>query len=75
VRRYVLDLHLSRNQMLRLYQGSASAVVGYARSGECVRFPLHSLRPFVDSDGISGTFELRVDARQRLQEIRRLSKA
>ena len=74
MRRYVMDLQLTRDQVLRMYQGSASAVVGRARNGQRIRFPLHSLRQFVDLEGVNGTFALAVDREHRLVSIERLSK-
>ncbi len=72
MRRYIVDLQLTRGQVLSFYQGAARAVVAPARSGERVQFPLDALRPHVDADGISGTFLLMVDSRQRLLGIERL---
>lgn len=74
MRRYVVDLQLTRDQVLRLYQGSANAVVGRARNGQRIRFPLHSLRQFVGIEGVNGTFELAVDREHRLVSIEQLSK-
>lgn len=71
---FVVDLRLTRDQMLRMYQGSANAVVGHARNGQRIRFPVNSLRPFVGIEGVNGTFQLTVDARHRLVSIQQLSK-
>ena len=74
MRCYTVDLSLTRDQVLRLYEGSANAVVCRDRSGLRLRFPLHSLRRFVDAQGINGTFTLSVDQHHKLLGIERLSK-
>ena len=74
MRRYTVDLNLTRDQVLRLYEGSANAVVCRDRSSLRVRFPLQSLRRFVDTEGINGTLTLSVDPEHRLRGIERLSK-
>ena len=73
MRNYIVDLRLTREQVLRLYEGSANAVVARDRAGLTVRFPLHALRRFVDAQGINGSFELAVDGQHRLLGIERLS--
>lgn len=72
MQRYVIDLRLSRAQVLRLYEGSADKVVGRARSGQRIQFPLQSLRRYVAAEGVEGTFQLSVDGRHRLVAIERL---
>lgn len=72
MQRYVIDLRLSRDQILRLYEGSADKVVGRARNGQRIQFPLQTLRRYVTADGVEGTFQLSVDGRQRLIAIDRL---
>lgn len=71
---YIVDLRLTREQVLRLYEGSANAVVARDRAGLTVRFPLNALRRFVDGQGINGSFQLAVDGRHRLLGVERLSK-
>jgi len=72
INRYVVELAISADELLRLYAGTANTVVTRDRvSGRTVRFPAANLRPFVTPEGVFGRFELRVDADNRLQEIHR----
>jgi len=74
LQRYLVDVRLTRDQVLRIYQGSANAMVGQARNGQRIRFPLHTLRQFVDIEGVNVTFQLAVDRERSLVSIERLSK-
>ena len=74
MQRYVVDLRLTRDQVLRMYQGSVNALVGQARNGQRIRFPLRTPRQFVDSEAVNGTFQLAVALEHRLVSIERLSK-
>jgi hypothetical protein len=70
---YIVDLTLSRSQLLAYYRGAAQGVVARARSGERVQFPVVLLRPHVEQHGVRGSFRLTVDANRRLQRFERLS--
>ncbi len=70
--RYIVDLEISAQAMLRYYSGYASAVVAYIRGGKRVRFPAEVLRPFVNHAGVRGTFALSVDKNHKLQHIERI---
>ena len=69
MRRYVVDLSIPSNQLLRYYRGAASAVVAYDQYGRRVRFPASALRPFVTAAGVHGRFVLQVDEHNRLSAI------
>ena len=65
-------LAISADDYLAYYQGAARAVVVQAEDGRTLRFPADSLRPFVTRLGIHGLFEIRFDARNKLQGLRRI---
>ena len=72
-RTFVVDLAISADEFLRLYQGSARAVVVRARNGQTVQFPANALTRFVLHDGVHGSFRLVIDAQNRLESIDRIS--
>ena len=72
VSQLVLDLRISADEYVKMYQGSARAVFAHTREGKKVRFPAKILVPFVQRDGISGTFVIDYDNNNRFQQIRRL---
>jgi hypothetical protein len=55
-RTFVVDLAISADEFLRLYQGSARAVIVRARNGQTVQFPANALTRFVLHDGVHGSF-------------------
>lgn len=65
-------LAISAEDYLAYYQGAAKAVVVRAEDGRRVRFPAGALQPFITHQGIHGRFELRFDARHKLQALRRI---
>ena len=71
-KRYIVDLEISPQAMLRYYSGAVGAVVAHARDGKRVRFPAEILRPFVEHAGVRGTFALSVDKHDKLQRIERI---
>ena len=69
---YRLNFHLSSEEYLRYYQGSASAIVTTAEDGTRVRFPANALRPYVTAEGVSGRFILVTDENNKLIEFKKL---
>ena len=72
-KRYVVDLSIPPEELLRYYRGGVTGVVGRARSGQRLRFPVARLRPFVTRHGVQGVFVLEVDGGHRLLGISRLT--
>lgn len=65
-------LDLSNAQYMAYYQGLASSIQTLSLDGRRVRFPASILRPHVRHDGVHGLFALRVDADNRVVDLRRL---
>lgn len=68
----IVDIHISREEYLRWYQGSANAVVAQARDGRTIRFPADALQSFVTHNGIAGSFAIYFDSNNKLQKVERL---
>lgn len=66
---FVLSLNISAEEYVKLYAGQARDVVARASNGQTVRFPASALRQFVGYEGVRGTFQLEVDANQKLTGI------
>jgi hypothetical protein len=69
VRRYVVDLSIPAEELLRYYRGTASSVVAYDQYNRRLQFPAAGLRPFVTSAGVHGRFVLEVDRDNRLRSL------
>ena len=70
--RLIVDLTISAEEYLKLYQGSAQIVNTYSRDGRRVHFPAKILQPFVEHQGIRGSFVIDYDSDNRFQRIQRL---
>lgn len=68
----VVELHISAEEYLRMYAGSARDVITYAVDGRRVRFPANILRPFVTRSGVRGRFRISFTPDNRFEGIERL---
>ena len=69
----VVDLNILPEEYQRLYAGSAKEVFARARDGRSARFPARILQPFVQRDGIQGTFIIHFDDHNRFYRIEKLT--
>ncbi len=65
-------LDLSSQQYLAYYSGQAGSIQALTADGRRVRFPASILGPYVRPDGVHGLFALRIDANNRILDLRRL---
>jgi hypothetical protein len=54
----VLDIALSAEKLLAVYQGRADRVLVFSRDGRRVSLPARHLRPFLEHAGVYGSFRL-----------------
>jgi len=73
--RYAFQLHLSSEQYLEYYRGTAKSVVARATSGQTVQFPASLLQRFVTPDGIHGEFVLVCDDQHKCLSMHRVPEA
>jgi hypothetical protein len=64
-------LAIPTDEWLRYYRGEANKVITWAKDGRTVQLPASALRPFVTAEGIHGEFVMRIDANNKLIELRR----
>ncbi len=69
----VLDLALSAERLLAVYQGRANRIIANSRDGRRVSLPAHHVRPFLTRAGVYGAFVLEFSASGELLSLRRLS--
>jgi hypothetical protein len=70
--RYEFDLHITADQYLDYYRGTARYVVVRCTTGQRVQFPASLLQQFVTQDGIRGHFVLTCDEHNRNSRLERL---
>lgn len=67
------EIHISKEQFLEYYRGSAKNVILTLSNGQTVQFPASILQPFVQHNGVHGKFVLRFDDKHKLVDINRVS--
>ncbi len=65
----IVDLDISAHDYLAMYQGTARNVFAISRDSTSIQFPVNSLRPFVTSSGIQGSFSVRFDDSHKLLRV------
>lgn len=66
------QLVLTPDQIERMYEGSARAVVCTSTTGQVIRFPLNILRPFITRSGINGRFKITFDKNFKFKSLHQL---
>lgn len=69
---YEFNLHLSADEYLQYYEGMAKFIQVRSRCGKTLRFPAEKMRKFVLSDGIHGTFIMRLTDNNKFISIKRV---
>jgi len=69
----IVDIIISPDEWLKLYQGSATDVHTTARDGRSVRFPARILSRFYLCDGIKGSFRILFDDAGKFVSVERLA--
>lgn len=73
MRSLLVDIRISRDEYLKVYQSYVRQVRAVARSGESVRFPISVLQPYLTHTGVQGSFRLSFDDRYKFIGIELLS--
>lgn len=68
----MLDIALSAERLLAVYQGKANRIRVKSRDGRYVSLPAHHLRPFLTREGVYGSFSLEFNGAGELLSLRRL---
>ena len=61
----ILDLSLSRQQLLAYYRGQIRTVRARAVTGQMVQFPALALQKHILPDGVQGRFRIEFDDQQK----------
>jgi len=68
----IVDISISPDEWIKLYQGVATDVHTRARDGRSVRFPARILFRFFLNDGVRGSFRILFDDAGKFLSIERL---
>lgn len=68
----IVDVEISPDEWIKLYEGAATDVRTTARDGRSVRFPARILSRFYLKDGIRGSFRILFDDQGKFVSVERL---
>ena len=68
----IVDIDITPEEWIKIYQGVATDVHATARDGRSVRFPARILSRFFLRDGIRGSFRILFDEAGKFSAIERL---
>ncbi|AZR43367.1 DUF2835 domain-containing protein [Marinobacter salarius] len=68
----IVDVDISPDEWIKLYQGSATDVHTRARDGRSVRFPARILSRFYLRYGVQGSFRILFDDQGKFVSVERL---
>ena len=68
----IVDISISPDEWVKLYQGVATDVHTTARDGRSVRFPARILSRFYLQNGVRGSFRILFDDSGKFSSIERL---
>ena len=68
----IVDISISPDEWIKLYQGVATDVHTTARDGRSVRFPARILSRFYLRDGVRGSFRIQFDGSGKFTSIDRV---
>lgn len=69
----IVDIALAAEKYQKLYQGTAKNVLTTSRDGRRVQLPLMAFRPFLTHEGVFGTFVVKFDDTNKLQDIKKIN--
>ena len=61
-----INIHISKEELLKYYQGSAQYVSTSSEDGRIVQFPANRLHPYIGHNGVRGRFRLCYDDQGKL---------
>ena len=67
--KFEFTLHLSAEDYLQYYEGIAKSIQVRSHCGKLIQFSADKVRGFVLSDGVHGTFEMRLDENNKFLSI------
>ncbi|MGA2246793.1 MAG: DUF2835 domain-containing protein [Verrucomicrobiota bacterium] len=70
--RYAFHLHISSEQFLEYYRGTAKSVVVRAHNGQTVQFPASLLQRHILPEGVYGEFVLLCDDHHKCVSLERV---
>lgn len=67
------SIHLSYEQYLKVYQGSAKNISVAADDGRRIAFPARNIQSFLTKEGINGYFQMELTAENKFVCLKKIS--
>lgn len=68
----IVDLHIPKDEWLKIYRGQTNLVYAVSRDGRSLQFPANILSRYTTHDGILGSFEIHFDSSGKFKSITKL---
>ncbi len=68
----IVDLHIPREEWLKIYRGETNQVYATTRDGRSIKFPANILSRYTTHDGVYGSFAIYFDEQGKFQNITKL---
>lgn len=68
----IVDLHIPKDEWLKIYRGQTNLVYAVTRDGRSIQFPANILSRYTTHDGILGSFEIGFGVDGKFQTITKL---
>ena len=68
----IIDLHIPKDEWLKIYRGQTQLVRARSRDGRSIQFTANILSKYTTHDGIVGSFVVRFDHAGKFQSIHQL---
>ena len=73
IKKYHFDLHISKDELMRVYTGSAQVLVVRTYEGVTLQLDANHLRQFTTMQGIIGKFVLTVNAENKFISLKQVA--
>ena len=68
----IVDIHIDKDEWLRIYRGETNLVYAISRDGRSIQFPANILSKYTTHDGIQGSFAITFSDAGKFQSIIKL---
>lgn len=68
----LVDLRITRDEWLKIYRGQTNRVYARARDGRSIQFPANILTPYIEHEGVFGSFLIQFDDQGKFANIQKL---
>jgi hypothetical protein len=72
-RRFRFRIDMTTRECREFYQGLFSAIQVTTHTGQTLSLPAHHIRPFIETKGVHGQFELTIDGSNKFVSLHKIA--